>query len=307
MRKVLTILIIVFACLAVFSLTRHFQNKNVSSVSNKVVNPPARIVSLTPDITEILFAMGLNEKIVAVSSDSDFPPQTAGKKKTGTFWQPNTEAVIACKPDLVITQWFPQQKAVADTLSKIGYKVLTLKMETIEELLCAIEKIGDVADCRNQADELKKNINEKLNALRTKIGSADKVKVLWVLQIEPLRVAGRNTFINELIELSGGENAIGPTLQQYPPLSSEEVLASGTEVIIQSAMETAELNRQQESANVFWSKFASLPAVKNNRIYVVDPDTILRLGPRLPQGAELIARCVHPEIFKKSSEADRSR
>lgn len=303
----MTILIIVFACLAAFSLTRHFQNKNVSSVSNKVVNPPARIVSLTPDITEILFAMGLNEKIVAVSSDSDFPPQTAGKKKTGTFWQPNTEAVIACKPDLVITQWFPQQKAVADTLSKIGYKVLTLKMETIEELLCAIGKIGDVADCRNQADELKKNINEQLNALQTKIGSADKVKVLWVLQVEPLRVAGRNTFINELIELSGGENAIGSTIQQYPPLSKEEVLASGTEVIIQSAMETAELNRQQESANVFWSKFAGLPAVKNNRIYVVDPDTILRLGPRLPQGTELIARCVHPEIFKKSSEADRSR
>ena len=102
-----------------------------------------------------------------------------------------------------------------------------------------------------------------------------------------------------MIELAGGENAIGPTIGQYPLIGTEELLACGAEVIIQpliksGAMGTSDIGRQQQAAEAFWSKLVSLPAVKNNRIYVVQPDTILRLGPRLPQGVEVIARCLHP-------------
>ena len=108
--------------------------------STDSVDKPARIVSLAPNLTEILFALGLDEKIVAVSSNSDYPPQAANKSKVGTFWQPNTEAIIASRPDLVITLWFEQQKAVADSLNRLRFKVLTLKIEKIEELLTAIQK-----------------------------------------------------------------------------------------------------------------------------------------------------------------------
>ncbi|MHC4659053.1 MAG: ABC transporter substrate-binding protein [Planctomycetota bacterium] len=263
-------------------------------------NKPQRIASLAPNLTEILFALGLSEKIVAVSSNSDYPPDAANKNKVGTFWQPNTEAIIASKPDLVITlrTRTDQQKAVADSLKRLRFKVLTLKMEKITELLTAIQKIGMATGCEQRSGELVKNISNQLNLLQSKVGPAAKVKVLWVVQVEPLRVAGRNTFINELIELAGGENAIGPTIQQYPPISSEELLACGAEIIIQSAMGTGDIPGQQQAAEAFWSKFAALPAVKNNRIYVIEPDTTLRLGPRLPQGAETIARCLHPDSLK---------
>jgi len=254
-----------------------------------------RIASLAPNLTEILFTLGLGEKIVAVSNNSNYPAAAANKKKVGSFWQPNTEAIIASKPDLIITLGFEQQKAVADSLNRLRFKTLTLKIEKIEELLTAIQKIGAATGCKQRADELVKNISNQLNNLQLKVSSTNKVKVLWVVQVEPLRVAGRDTFINELIELAGGENAIGPTIQQYPPIGTEELLACGPEVIIQSAMGTSDIGKQQQAAKVFWSRWANLPAVKNNRIYVVEPDTVLRLGPRLPQGIELIAHCLHPE------------
>ena len=269
------------------------QNRSAPPLPNK----PARIVSLAPNLTEILFALELDEQIVAVSSDCDYPLKAANKKKIGTFWQPNTETIIACKPDLVVTLWFEQHKAVADSLKRLGYRILTLKIEKIDELLTAIQKIGTATDCKANADQLVKNINSQLNDLQLKLGSANKVKVLWVVQAEPVRVAGRNTFINELIELAGGENAIGKTLQQYPPIGTEEILTCGAETIIQSAMGKSNLIEQQKAAEKFWSKWEHLPAVKNNRIYVVKPDTVTRLGPRLCQGVELIAQCLHPDIF----------
>jgi iron complex transport system substrate-binding protein len=298
-----------FISLVIFSLTlvglaalSLLKNKNcVVSPPNK----PARIVSLAPDITEILFALGLDEKIVAVSSDSDYPPETAKKDKVGTFWQPNTEAVIASKPDLVIAQWFEQQKAVADSLNRLGYRVLILKMEKIDELFSAIQKIADSADCPQAAAKLLDNIHNQLNALQSKCKSAKKVKVLWVVQNEPLRIAGRNTFVNEMIELVGGENAIGPAIQQYPHIGTEQLLAGGADVIIQSAMKTDNIEKEQQAAENFWSRWPSLPAVKNKRIYVVNGDSILRLGPRLPGGVEIIARCLHPEIFPEGTNAGK--
>ncbi|NIP22433.1 MAG: ABC transporter substrate-binding protein [Phycisphaerae bacterium] len=275
------------------------QNRTAPPLPGK----PARIVSLAPNLTEILFALGLDEQIVAVSNDCDFPLKAADKKKIGTFWQPNTEAILAAKPDLVVTLWFEQQKAVADSLKRLGYRILTLKIEKIEELLTAIKEIGTATDSKAKADQLLKNINNQLNDLQLKLDSVNKVRVLWVVQAEPLRVAGRNTFINELIELAGGENAIGNTLQQYPSIGTEEILACGAETIIQSAMGKSSIAEQQKAAEKFWSKWEHLPAVKNNRIYVVEPDTVTRLGPRLCQGVELIARCLHPDIFAQKQNA----
>jgi iron complex transport system substrate-binding protein len=304
MRKLWISLTIAFACLAVFVCISQYQNNTQDKVSKPnstdSLNKPTRIVSLAPNLTEILFALGLGEKIAAVSNDSDYPPEAANKKRIGTFWQPNTEAIIASKPDLVVTLWFEQQKSVADSLNRLGYEVLTLKIEKIEELLTTIQNIGTIAGCRQRSDELAENISTQLDDLKSKLSSTNKVKVLWVVQLEPLRVAGRNTFINELIKLAGGENAIGPTLQQYPPIGSEEILACGAAIIIQSAMGASNIAEQQQTAEMFWSRWANLPAVKNNRIYVVEPDTTLRLGPRLPQGIKIIARCLHPDIFTET-------
>jgi iron complex transport system substrate-binding protein len=254
---------------------------------------PERIVSLAPNLTEVLFGLGLDDRIVAVSNDSDYPPAAADKQKIGTFWQPNTEAIIAAKPDLIVTLTTEQQKSVAESLERMGYNVLASKIEKLDDLFVAIERIGAATGYNQQANELISNIRTRLDSLRSRFGSQDKVKVLWVVQAEPLRIVGRKTFINEMIELAGGENCIGPTLSRYPQIGTEEILTSDAEVIIQSAMGQDNIDGQQQAAEVFWKKWANLPAVKSNRIHVIEADTVLRLGPRLPEGVELIARYLH--------------
>lgn len=299
-------LIVVFACMTAFIFIVRGKSNDWERVSEtnpvKSSGKPTRIVSLAPNLTEILFELGFGEEIAAISSDSDFPPEADGKKKVGAFWQPNAEAIVACKPDLVVTLWFEQQKAVADSLSRLGYKTLTLKIEKIEELFEAIKEIGSATGCEQRADELVKTLRDRMNDLQLQLGSPNKVKVLWVVQVEPLRVAGRNTFINELIGLAGGENAIGETLSQYPQIGTEELLACGAETIIQSAMGESNISEQQEAAERFWGRWSNLPAVRNGRIYVVEPDTILRLGPRICEGIELIARCLYPETFGQKDD-----
>ena len=305
MKKVSVLLVTFFTCLAIFTIIsyRHNQDKVSELNSTDPINKPTRIVSLAPNLTEILFALGLGEKVVAVSNGSDYPADAVNREKIGTFWQPDTEAIIAARPDLVVTLDFKQQKDVADTLGRLGYQVLNLKIEKIEQLLTAIQKIGTATGSKQRADKLAKTITNRMNDLKSKFSSAHKVRVLWVVQTEPLRVAGKNTFINELIESAGGQNAIGPTIQQYPQIGTEELLGCGAETIIQSSMGTASINEQQQAAEAFWSKRVTLPAVRNNRIYVVNSDIVLRLGPRLPQGIEMIAHYLHPDILEQTNDA----
>jgi iron complex transport system substrate-binding protein len=256
-------------------------------------NEPQRIVSLAPNITEILFELGLGDRVIAVSDDSDYPEQTKELKKIGAFFRPNTEAVIECQPDLVITLWFLEQRSVADSLKRLGYNVLTVELQRLEQLSAAIEEIGKATGTETAAEKLIEKIDAQLGHIEKKYDSPTRPRVLWVVQDEPVRVAGQKTFINELIELAGGQNAIGPTLMQYPQTGSENIFTSKAEVIIHSAMSKNDIIKEQRAAEEFWQKYPLLPAVKNKRIYVVDPDTTLRLGPRLPEGVELIAELLH--------------
>jgi iron complex transport system substrate-binding protein len=268
---------------------------------NSRTAPPGwagRIVSLAPNITEILFAIGLGDEVAGVTLDSDYPPQAAAKPKVGTFWQPDIEAVVAARPSLIVTLGFQQQQNLAERLRRIGYNSLTVDIEKVSELFDAIEIIGSAAGRRQQANELINRIRTKLQHLETLVSAGPKVRVLWVVQREPLRVAGRGTFVNEMIEMAGGENTIGPTVNKYPPIGSEQVVVCNPDVIIEPAMGREDIKSQQKTALQYWSRFQQLSAVKNRRIYVIDGDTVSRLGPRLYEGTEEIARCLRPDLFE---------
>jgi len=257
-----------------------------------------RVVSMAPSLTEILFALGLDEEIVGVTLDSDYPPAAAEKPKVGTFWQPNIEAVVAARPNLVMTLGFGRQKNLAERLKRVGYNSLAVNIETVSDLFSVIGQIADAAGRQRQADELVTGIKEKLTALSGMVGALPKVRVLWVVQREPLRVAGRNTFVNEMIELAGGENAIGQTVHEYPPIGAEQVIACGADVIIEPAMGREDLDAQRDAAVRHWAWFRNLPAVTNGKIYVIRADTVSRLGPRLYEGTEKIAKCLRPHLFE---------
>jgi iron complex transport system substrate-binding protein len=299
-RKIVTLLLVLITLMfLVFGLYRRAESK---APSRRIENPhtntlPQRIVSLSPNLTEILFALGLGDRVAAVSSNCDWPPEAKTKPKVGTFWQPNPEAIIAARPDLLVCESFDQQMTVAKTLKRTGLNILTLRVESIGELFSAITEIGQAAGCSAAAEQLAADIRSRLDHIRAVSSSTRKARVLWVVQTEPLRVAGVNTFVNEIVELAGGQNAVAPTIDQYPAVGTEEIISCGAEVIIQSAMGAENIHKQQIAAEQFWSRFTNLPAVKNKRIYVIDADTVLRLGPRLPQGLQTTAQCLHPELF----------
>jgi iron complex transport system substrate-binding protein len=258
---------------------------------------PARIVSMAPSLTETLFALGLEPNVVGVTQDSDYPPAARDKPRVGTFWQPNIEAVIATRPDLVVTQTFEQQRDLARRLGRMGYNSLMVDVETIDELFDSILVLGQATGTSARAGKLCADMRAEIGRLAAATARARRVKVLWVVQREPLRVAGRATFINEMIELAGGENAIGPTLHIYPAVGAEQVIAARPEVIIEPAMMPGALEQQRHQALAYWSRFTNVPAVATGRIYVIEGDLVSRLSPRLPAGIETIARCLHPDLF----------
>lgn len=296
MRWIWLIAIVLAAAVAAAIL---FADRNRQTV---VVGEVNNIVSMTPQLTEILFAMGLGDKIAAVSSDSDYPPDALKKLKIGTFWQPNLEAIIAIKPGLIISENFEQQNQVSRQLKRLGYPVVSVSIMNIGKLFEAIDTIGKVTKSQAAAAQLTDDIKGRLINLSGKLSTARKFTVLWVMQTNPICVAGRESFANELIELAAGLNAIGPTVQKYPLVGIEQIMAAAPEVIIQPTMGDNDIPGQQKAAVEFWSKWPNLPAVKNNRIYVISGDTVSRLSPRLDQGLEAVARCIHPSMFEQQPQ-----
>lgn len=301
MRWIWIIAIVLAAAVAaaILHADRNQQTVIVGEVNN--------IVSMTPQLTEILFAMGLGDKITAVSSDSDYPPDALKKLKIGTFWQPNLETIVAIKPGLIVAENFEQQNQVVSQLKRLGYPVVSVSIMNIGELFEAIGTIGKATKSEAIAAKLNADIKGRLINLSGKLSTARKFTVLWVMQTNPICVAGRESFANELIELAAGLNAIGPTVQKYPLVGIEQIIAAAPEVIIQPTMGDTDIPSQQKAAVEFWSKWPNLPAVKNNRIYVISGDTVSRLSPRLDQGLETVARCIHPSMFEQPQSAGEQK
>ena len=289
----LFVVIVLTAAIALHKRTPGQQPPDKNAITNK----PARIVSTAPNLTEILFALGLADKIVGVPLHSNYPPAATDKPKIGTFWEPNIEAVIDTKPQLVVTLAFTQQKNLAQHLSRMGYNTLMVDIDKVDDFFQALETIGAATATEAKAAKLAADLRQNLIRLSELTKPLEKIKVLWVIQREPLRVAGTDTFINEMIELAGGTNAIGRTVHKYPPIGAEQVYACAPDVIIEPSVLKEDLPTQRDTAMQYWQKFQAVPAVRNQRVYVIDGDIVSRLGPRLYEAVETIAKCLRPDLI----------
>ncbi len=249
---------------------------------------------MAPNLTEILFALGLDEEIVGVTKYSTYPEQAQTKKSIGSFWQPDIEAVLMLKPTLVVTLGFEQQTTLATRLDAIGCETLTVNIESIDELYAAIDIIGDTVNRTAEAQQMLTRLKAKQQQIIQQSNQLQKPKVLWVIQRQPLRVAGTKTYVNELIETAGGVNAVGDTMQIYPPISTENVIRAMPDVIIEPSMNPDQFEQQKETADKFYSRFGIVPAVKDGRVYVIDGDLVSRLSPRLDEATQQVYDCLWP-------------
>jgi iron complex transport system substrate-binding protein len=259
-----------------------------------VAKAPTRIVSLAPSITEMLFALGIDEHIVGVTEFCDFPPAARSKPKVG-YSHPNVEMLAALKPDLVLA---PIEFLRADVLAKLEQlKIPTFifAAKRVEDIPLHVQTLGRIVERAPEAGVVVQAMRARLAELRGKVESLPPKRVLYVLNSQPLITVGPGSFIDQMIGLAGGRNVAAQAGAPYPRLSMETVLQEDPEVLVFPAG-TAEGIPSSEQQQ--WQRWTSLSAVRHHRIREVSANLLNRPGPRIAQGLEELAKAIHPEAFE---------
>lgn len=251
---------------------------------------PQRIVSLAPSNTEILFALGLGDKVVGVTDWCNYPPEALEKEKVGGYDTPDIEKIVALNPDLILVAYGTPMDVI-NSLVELDLTVFGIKTTDLDDLLNDIRRVGEITDKETEAQALTSEMESKIEAV-TNVTSELEVRprVFYIIWHDPLWTAGSGTFIHELIEKGGGVNICQNTTG-YAIITIEEVVACDPEIII-----TGEWSYEW-AMNA--SELASTNASQTGRIYTCDDDLVQRPGPRLVKGLEWFAHFIHPEIFEE--------
>ncbi len=249
---------------------------------------PRRIVSLAPALTEILFSLGLGPRVVGVTSYCDWPPEARALPEVGGYTNPSVEAVIALEPDLALVSPGPGNREAALAIRRSGVRVEVVPAETLEETFRAIETVADVCGEPERGRALVRSLRARIEAVAARARSLPPVRALLCVEVDPIVAAGRGTLPGELLELAGGQNVVREG--RYPRLGIEGVIALAPDVILQAPMDEGGGSGRAAS---FWRRWPSVPAVAAGRLHVIDPDLVLRPGPRVAEGVEALSELLH--------------
>jgi len=279
-----------FLVLALFSV------RASADAEEKKPVPVVRIVSLSPSITETLFALGAGNRVVGVTGFCDYPPEAKKKPKVGGIINPSLEAIVARRPDLVVAQ---KSQGLGTRLRELGIATLEIENADIRQLIDSYHHIGAAIGAADQAQKLVRELENKLRLIQRSTAKVKSVKVLMVVGGQPLYVAGGGTFINELLTLAGGKNIFSDSLAPYPQVSLEEIIVRRPDVIIETTTMGRDKKQEKPSRKLEWERWPVLPAVASGRVYRVEEDSFLRPGPRLPEALVKLACLLHPELTEK--------
>lgn len=266
-----------------------------------LAKPPARIVSLAPSITEILFALGLDEQVVGVTEFCDYPAAAKSKAKVG-YANPSIEALVALQPELVLAPKDFLRPDLQTMLEQLKIPLFVLEARTLEDIPLQIQTLGKLFEKGSMANDLTQVIRQRIAEIRQKAETLPRKRVLYVLNSQPLITVGPGSFIHQMIGLAGGSNIAAQAGVAYPRLSMETVLKEDPEVLIfpSGDIETVPRSEQQQ-----WRRWDSLSAVKQHRFHEVSSNLLNRPGPRIVDGLEQLAKAIHPDIFGSGEGAIR--
>jgi iron complex transport system substrate-binding protein len=255
---------------------------------------PQRIISLAPSNTEILFALGLGDKVVGVTDWCDYPPEALDKEKVGGYSTPDTEKIVALNPDLILAG-YGNPIDVVYTLEGLGLTVFGIKTIDLDDLLNDIKRIGEITDKELEAQALTSQMTSRIEAVTSiTLGLPERPRIFYLIDTYGgLWTVGQGTFIHELIVKGGGVNIFG-NLTSYQTVSIEDVLARDPEIIIASEWVYDWARNSTE--------LASTNASQTDRIFTCADDLVQRPGPRLVEGLEWFAYFIHPEIFEEPED-----
>ncbi|NLU10479.1 MAG: cobalamin-binding protein [Tepidanaerobacter acetatoxydans] len=257
---------------------------------------PERIISLAPSNTEILFTLGLEDRIVGVTDFCDYPEAAKSKEKIGGFSEPNIEKIISLQPDLILATSMHQKPV--EELEKLNVPSVVLDPKDFEDVFTSIEIIGKATGQDDKAAAIVGDLKARVKDVDDKViklTEDERPKVYYEIWPSPITTAGPGTFVNDIIQRAGGENIAKDAKKAYPQYSQEMIVAKNPDIIIfshhGSSNQSAEdiLNRQG------WE---SIEAIKNNKVFYVEENLVQRATPRLVDGLEQLAMMMHPELFK---------
>jgi iron complex transport system substrate-binding protein len=275
-----------------------------AATSLSAANPP-RIVSTSPSITETLFALGLGDRVVGVSTYCRFPPQVATLPKVGTFLKPEAELIAGLRPDLVVVH--EVSSGIDRKLASLRIPYTVVERGTLASVFSSIRRIATAASEPARGETLVSDIERRLAALRSASAGLPRVRALFIIGRRPgsltdLVAVGPGSYINDLIEIAGGQNVLAINGQpEYPKISMETVLRLDPEVIVDTVDmgETETERRQRQPINEkLWTAYPMLSAVKSKRLHAATTDALVVPGPRVVDAAEWVASLLRDRASK---------
>lgn len=253
---------------------------------------PEKVISIAPNITEALFALGLGDKVIGVSQQCDYPEEATSKDKMGDFWQPNIELIVAANPDIL----FVGNAAPQDFFEKMeesDITVVALEGFNLEGTYQSILDTGKVMGAQDSANQLVESMKQKVADIQKKLEGVDKLSSYFVISYGDMGdyTAGAGSFIDEMITLAGGENVAGDMNEPWAEYSVEKLIEKDPEVIFVPIQSGAEGIAEAPG-------YKELTAIKEGRVVTLDDNLVMRAGPRIVEGLEEMAKGMHPDLFK---------
>ena len=282
---------LIFLSLGVFAYVyfTHFQ-----SPASEIVpaGSPQRIICAAPSVTEIVFALGMGDKVVGISEFTTYPPEALKKEMIGGLVNPNMERISALNPDLVIMQG--EIRKLTDYCQHKSIPAVKVFMRDLPAIYSEIKVIGKALGCPEKAEELVQSLDQQLNTIRKKALESKPAQVFVCISrkrdsLTNLLTSGKNTYLTELLEIAGGKNIFGDVALDYPQISKESLLTRAPEVVLDlQPAENGTIDMLKD-----WQQMPLLPAVSSGRVYVVTDESIMIPGPRMGQAVQRFYDLIH--------------
>jgi len=299
MQKKILIAVIVLSFVASYA-GKAFLNRETDAARDTTrATPYARIISMAPSTTETLYALGLGDRVVGVTRYCTYPPETADVTKVGGFLDPNFEAIVALRPDLVIV--LPVHGDTRGRLRELGIETLEVDHRTLDGILDSLNIIGNASDATPKANAILADIHARVDRVRAATAGLPKPRVLISAgrnagagELQEVYVAGKGQWYDDVIEMAGGVNAFENEAIQFPSLTGEGLLRLDPDVVVElirnlDAMDFTEADVVRE-----WGTLPDMQAVQTGRVHVLGQDYVTIPGPRFINTVEDLARLLHP-------------
>ena len=255
--------------------------------------PVTRIVSLAPNLTEIVFAVGAGNKLVGRTSYCDYPPEAKAVAEVGDTLHPSLERIIALKPQVVLVSTASQLEVFTQQLQNQNIRVVVTDPHDLEGVFRSIQQIGEMTGQKTQADNLVAKLRERANTIEQAVKDKEPVRVFYQVSAEPLYTAGHDAFVTDLLRRAGAASVTADVPGAWPKYSNESALAAKPEaIILPTGGSMGSVNSDVTEA------LRQSPAVVQGHVYKINDDYLTRPGPRAIDGLEAMARALHPDAFK---------